>query len=197
MWHRYSAEKPGENRLTMFSCFPGYVQQSEQPFCESPPALRRKAASPRRAGPNGRSFSWPSAGSPAAPPGGSVPRRRSHETSHPVTVGFNLFCPGCQPVALRATGVDTQGIGSSSRAKMELLKMSDNRHVSDIFEPDDRRFTPWPRPFRQGRRCRRPLAAGCTGRRHRIPHGPDCGGGWDRHGAAVGVRHRGRPPRRR
>ena len=104
---------------------PGYVRRSEDRLCEAPPALRRKAASPRRAGPNGRSSSWPSAGSPAAPPGGSVPRRRSHETSHPVTVGFNLFCPGCQPVALRATGVDTQGIGSSSRAKMELLKMSD------------------------------------------------------------------------
>ena len=71
----------------------------------------------------------------------------THETSHPVTVGFNLFCPGCQPVALRATGVDTQGIGSSSRAKMELLKMSDTCLLSDIFEPDGRRFTPWRRPL--------------------------------------------------
>ena len=54
--------------------------------------------------------------------------------------------------------------------------MSDNRHITDIFEPDGRRFRPWRSPLRRGRRCRRTLAAGCTGRRRRIPHGPDCGG---------------------
>ena len=61
-------------------------------------------------------------------------------------------------------------------ARMELLKMSGNRYITDIFEPDGRRFRPWRSPLRRGRRCRRPLAAGCTGRRRRIPHGPDCGG---------------------